>query len=79
VNCYSFYVIKEQSLGQLTDDKYHGKGTYVWGPNIELSGSKYVGDWIDGNMTGQGVYTDADSNRYGLRYSQITCQSLLNH
>jgi hypothetical protein len=65
--------------GQFKDNKKHGKGTLVWGPNSQSPGDKYVGDWIDGNMTGYGVYTSDDGDRYELRYSQITCQSLLNH
>ncbi|CAF3082696.1 unnamed protein product [Rotaria sp. Silwood2] len=48
--------------------------TDKWGNRYE-----YTGDWIDGVRTGQGVYIYANGDRYELRYSQITCQSILIH
>jgi hypothetical protein len=73
-NYYSFYAIREQSLGRWKDDNKHGKGTMDY-----ASGDKYTGAWVNDNMTGQGVYTFASGNRYELKYSQITRLSLLNH
>ncbi len=66
---YSFYVIKEQLLGQFKDNKQHGKGTFVWGASTQWAGEKYTGDWVDGSRTGQGVYIEANGNRYELRCS----------
>ncbi|CAF4498568.1 unnamed protein product [Rotaria socialis] len=38
-------------MGQLEDDKLHGKGKMEFG-----SGAKYIGDWVNGAMTGEGIY-----------------------
>jgi hypothetical protein len=48
----------EYLLGQLKDGKIHGKGKMDF-----HNGDKYTGDWIDGNMTGQGVSTLANGTR----------------
>ncbi len=50
----------------------HGEGTMVWGPGTEWAGDKYIGDWLNGTRTGEGIYIYASGNRYELRYSYIT-------
>ena len=37
----------------------HGQGTLTL-----ANGTKYVGEWKDGNFNGQGTYTDADGGKY---------------
>ena len=44
----------------------HGTGTMNY-----TNGDKYIGDWIEDNRTGRGVYTWADGDRYEMPYSQI--------
>ena len=47
-------------------------------PQISSSGSKYVGEWKNGELHGQGTYTWADGNTYagewknGKRHGQGT-------
>jgi hypothetical protein len=54
--------------GQFKDDKMNGKGTYYY-----FSGNKYVGDMVNGDKIGQGIFYWATGARYEMRYSQITC------
>ncbi|CAF3038421.1 unnamed protein product [Rotaria socialis] len=44
-------------MGQLEDDKLHGKGKMEFG-----SGAKYIGDWVNGAMTGEGIYIFPNGN-----------------
>jgi hypothetical protein len=53
--------------GQLKDGEKHGKGTYHFADGI-----KYVGDWVDGKMMGQGVYTWPSGDRYERCCSTIS-------
>ena len=39
-------------------DGYKGKGTFIF------NGDKYVGEWRDGKMHGQGTYTFADGGKF---------------
>jgi hypothetical protein len=39
---------------EMMDDGYTGKGTYGWGEGGESM--KYVGEWKDGRIEGQGTY-----------------------
>ncbi|CAF4852794.1 unnamed protein product, partial [Rotaria sp. Silwood1] len=50
--------------GQSKDNNMHGKGTFVWGPDSQWAGLKYIGDYIDNKRTGQGVYIWPNGNRY---------------
>ncbi|CAF4353126.1 unnamed protein product, partial [Adineta steineri] len=50
--------------GEMKDGKEHGKGHINF-----ANGDKYTGIFVEGNITGQGVYINADGNRYELRYS----------
>jgi hypothetical protein len=59
-------------VGQFKDSKMNGKGTYYF-----VDGHKYVGDWIDDNRTGQGVFTWANGARYEKEYSQISFHNSL--
>jgi hypothetical protein len=42
----------------------HGRGTSIWKDN----GDMYEGEWKDGKLSGQGVYTWADGRRYEGEY-----------
>ena len=53
-NCFIFnphtsHSIEERSMGQLKDNKMHGKGTRIY-----ANGTKYTGDWVDDKRTGNG-------------------------
>ena len=63
--------------GEYKDDKKHGKGTYIWGPNTKWAGDKYIGDYINDVRTGEGVYIYASGSRYEYICSNITLQALL--
>jgi S1-C subfamily serine protease len=39
-------------------------GTYTFGPSSKWAGDKYVGEFRDNKMHGQGTYTHADGNKY---------------
>ena len=52
-------VISERSLGQFKDGKKHGRGTY----NL-ANGIKYVGDWVEDTMEGEGVKTWSTGYKY---------------
>jgi hypothetical protein len=64
--------ISELSSGQYMNDKRNGKGTYCY-----CNGNKYTGDWVDGNMTGQAVFTWFDGDRYEMSYIQMSSHRLL--
>ena len=50
--------------GEYKKTKWNGKGTITWS-----NGDKYEGDWIDGNRTGNGVYTfNEKRSGYGYKY-----------
>ncbi len=53
--------LKQLSLTLTTwsKDNYTGKGVYTW-----PDGSKYDGDYVDGNQHGKGVYTWPDGRKY---------------
>jgi hypothetical protein len=39
-------------------------GTYTMGPNSAFAGDKYVGEWKDDKIHGQGTYTYANGDKY---------------
>ncbi|CAF1451282.1 unnamed protein product [Adineta steineri] len=45
--------------GEMKGEKRHGKGQMDY-----ADGDKYIGMWVEGNITGQGVYIDANGSRY---------------
>ena len=42
------------------EDRVHGQGEHVY-----ANGNRYKGEWVDGSITGVGVLTFADGERYG--------------
>ena len=60
-NCFgaSTYVSGGKYVGEYEDDKFNGKGIYIW-----TDGKKYVGEWKDGKRNGKGAIT----NPYGGSY-----------
>ncbi len=59
-------------MGQFKDGRMNGKGTRYF-----ADGNKYVGDWIDDRITGQGVFTWPNGDRYEKKYSQISFHNSL--
>jgi hypothetical protein len=59
-------------MGQFKDSKMNGKGTMYF-----ANWNKYVGDWIDDNRTGQGVFTWANGDRYLKKYSEMSFDNSL--
>ncbi|CAF1281800.1 unnamed protein product [Adineta steineri] len=68
VQCSLIHIHTDESgnryEGEMKGDKRHGKGQMDF-----ANGDKYVGMWVEGNITGHGVYMFATGNRYELRYS----------
>ena len=64
--------------GCISGDCKNGVGTYTW-----RDGSKYVGEWKDGNQHGQGTQTWANGQKYvgewkdGLQHGQGTSTNSL--
>ena len=54
---------KSKKEGCITGDCDNGQGTYIFGKG-EWEGDKYVGEWEDGKLHGQGIYTYADGGKY---------------
>ena len=54
----------EEITNEMLEDGYTGQGTCSYG-----DGSKYVGDWKDGNMHGQGIYTWNNGNKHVGEFS----------
>jgi hypothetical protein len=50
-------------MGQMKDGNFNGKGTYYY-----ANGNKYTGDWINDKMSGHGVFTWTDGDRYEGQY-----------
>lgn len=46
-------------IGELINDKRHGKGVYKW-----KNGSSYEGDFVDDKANGYGIHKYADINNY---------------
>jgi hypothetical protein len=57
--------VSELLPGQYKNDMRNGKGTCSYS-----DGSKYVGDWVDDQKVGQGVFTLPDGERYEMRHSK---------
>ncbi len=53
--------IDELLLGQYKRDKRNGKGTRYY-----KDGSQYVGDWVDDQKAGHGVFIWPDDDRYEI-------------
>ena len=52
-NGYGTYVFSGgKYVGEWSNYKYHGQGTYTWN-----SGMKYVGGWKNGKYHGEGIMT----------------------
>ena len=49
----------DKHVGELSDDKRHGQGTYT-----HANGDKYVGELRDDKMHGQGIYTFGPSSKW---------------
>ena len=43
-------------VGEYKEGKFHGQGTYTYGPKSKWAGDKYVGEWKDNKHHGQGIY-----------------------
>ena len=71
------FVNGDRYEGEYKDDKKHGKGTYIWGPNTKGASNQYIGDWIDDMMTGEVVFIYASGSRYEYICPNITLQALL--
>ena len=48
---------------EMLNDGYTGKGTHTYGKG-EWEGEKYVGEYKDGKMHGQGTYTWTSGDKY---------------
>jgi hypothetical protein len=64
-------IIKEQLLGQFKKNKKNGKGTLYFD-----NGNKYIGDWIDDQKAGNGIFLWSNDNRYERRSSEIVYHHL---
>ena len=51
---------------EMLKDGYSGQGTFTYahGYNSNFHGEKYVGEWNDGNMHGQGTFTFSNGDIY---------------
>ena len=54
------------SIGCYKGDKCHGKGSYTW-----TDGTKYTGDWKDGNRHGNGIIFISSILEVGFLYLEI--------
>ena len=69
---YPGYDVKRYPSGEKYEGYFnarglrHGKGTYLW-PN----GDKYVGDWINDEATGQGIYYSREGWRYEGKFQNL--------
>ncbi|MBI78471.1 MAG: hypothetical protein CMM53_11960 [Rhodospirillaceae bacterium] len=65
-------------VGEFKNDKYHGQGTFTFGPKSKWAGDKYVGEHRDNKRNGQGTYTFANGDKYvgewkdGKKHGQAT-------
>ena len=55
--------IDKEITTEMLNDGYTGKGTYIYG-NGEWEGEKYVGEFKDGKIHGQGTYTWTSGDKY---------------
>lgn len=46
----------DQYIGEVQNNRWHGHGTYIYGPKSEWFGHRYVGAHRDGKRDGHGVY-----------------------
>ena len=51
---------------EMLEDGYTGQGTFTYahGYNSNFHGEKYVGEWNNGNMHGQGTFTYSNGDIY---------------
>ena len=65
---------------EMLEDGYTGQGTFTYahGYNSNFHGEKYVGEWNNGNMHGQGTFSLANGDKFigewkdGKRHGQGT-------
>ena len=50
--------------GNFRMDRHHGKGKLVY----ELTGDSYAGDWVDGNIEGEGKFTFSNGDIYAGQF-----------
>ncbi|CAF3415917.1 unnamed protein product [Rotaria sp. Silwood1] len=55
--------LQNNGEGELKEGKRHGKGKMDY-----AVGDKYIGDWVNDVITGQGVYIRSNGNRYEGQY-----------
>ena len=68
-NCVGTYTDAsgDKYVGEWRGGKYHGQGTFTFGPSSQWAGDKYVGEFRDDAYNGQGTYTYADGRtEYGI-------------
>jgi hypothetical protein len=54
----------DKYVGEFSDGKYHGLGTYHALSNDQFKGDKFVGEFKDNKRNGQGTYTFSGGNKY---------------
>ena len=52
-------ILDKELTSEMLEDGYTGQGTYTFGKG-KWEGDKYVGEWMNNMMHGQGTYTSAD-------------------
>ena len=62
----------EHLMGQMKNDKFNGRGTKYF-----ANGDIYIGDWVNDEKVGEGVFTWADGDRYETKYSKMYCYPCL--
>ena len=60
-HCYGtiFHQNGEKYVGEIKDNKYNGKGSYLF-----INGNVYIGEFKDGLQNGQGTFTFANGDKY---------------
>ena len=60
-HCYGtiFHQNGEKYVGEIKDNKYNGKGSYLF-----INGNVYIGEFKDNKRHGQGTYTHASGDKY---------------
>ena len=58
----------DQYIGEVSNNRWHGHGTYIYGPKSEWSGHRYVGAHRDGKRDGHGVYQFSNDDMFIGRF-----------